>query len=428
MPNLILHIGGPKTGSSSIQEFLTINRKELKDQKIFIPVFLGEEGHHWLALLAFTEDRVEDLVIQYGLHNPIIRKEERQKKFFQLKHFLEKEYDKDWIISTEILASRLRNEEEIRQLKDLLENLFDKIKIIIYLRNPLQAAISQWSTDVINGSIKDSLYLPEHVQDAFHYEKLIKRWTSVFLDSEFVVRLYQKNSLLENDLIKDFCHYTNISINKEFRIPELVNKKLSYLGLKILREVNTKIPYLVEDGKEYNNNREAIDTYFIKHFSAYPSYKPSLNEEKSYRDFYKISDTWVKDKYFPELDFLWEIKDSSLIPLSDNNEYMSTNEILSIGNTISDIWQTEVESRKDTIKNYKIDMQSREYTIETYKKHINYLEKLTKGNLKEKLWFISREIYYTPTVNKLITFLMRLFGIEKDQLKKFIRNNRFLGN
>ena len=73
MTNLILHIGGPKTGSSSIQKFLTINSKKLREQKIFIPTFLGEEGHHWLALLAFTEDRVEDLVTQYGLNNPIKR-------------------------------------------------------------------------------------------------------------------------------------------------------------------------------------------------------------------------------------------------------------------------------------------------------------------------------------------------------------------
>ena len=349
MSNLILHIGGPKTGSSSIQKFLTINSKELAEQKIFIPTFLGEEGHHWLALLSFTEDRVEDLVTQYGLNNPIKRMEERQKKVSQLKHFLEKEYDKDWIISTEILASRLRNEKEIRQLKDLLENLFDKIKIIIYLRNPLQAAISQWSTDVINGSIRDSLYLPEQVQETFHYERLIKRWTSVFSEFEFFIRLYQKKSLLENDLIKDFCHYTNISITKELRIPETVNKKLSYLGLKILREVNTKIPYLVQDGKEYkyNKKRERIDTYFIKHFSSYPSYKPSLNEEKSYRDFYKESDAWVKNKYFPGLDSLWEIKDSLLINLNRKNECISTNNIISISNIISDIWTTKQEHIED---------------------------------------------------------------------------------
>ena len=56
---LILHIGTEKTGTTSIQKFLTGNRENLIENNIYIPITLmaGNAGaHRWLPYLAIDGD------------------------------------------------------------------------------------------------------------------------------------------------------------------------------------------------------------------------------------------------------------------------------------------------------------------------------------------------------------------------------------
>ena len=61
------------------------------------------------------------------------------------------------IISSEHLSSRLLDEEDISSLYEFCNSLFDTIKIIIYIREPLSYAISLFSQVLKGGAIVDSL-------------------------------------------------------------------------------------------------------------------------------------------------------------------------------------------------------------------------------------------------------------------------------
>ena len=67
MTALILHIGTEKTGTTSIQEFLAINRAALAEQGLHVPEFLGARSHRWAAYMAENADRVDGFSRQIGL-------------------------------------------------------------------------------------------------------------------------------------------------------------------------------------------------------------------------------------------------------------------------------------------------------------------------------------------------------------------------
>ena len=67
---------------------------------------------------------------------------------------------KRWIISSEHLQSRLTTDEEIHRLYQLLRDLFKEITIVLYIRNPVDTAISLLSMFCIYGDVLEQLPEP----------------------------------------------------------------------------------------------------------------------------------------------------------------------------------------------------------------------------------------------------------------------------
>ncbi len=61
---LILHIGTEKTGTTSIQNFLKLNRIKLKKHGYYIPKSpaLPSGNHRWITLIAYDKDRTDDFI------------------------------------------------------------------------------------------------------------------------------------------------------------------------------------------------------------------------------------------------------------------------------------------------------------------------------------------------------------------------------
>ncbi|NBO66447.1 MAG: hypothetical protein EBU88_16655, partial [Acidobacteria bacterium] len=57
---LILHIGTEKTGSTSIQTFLSLNHRRLAANGIGVPTCLGTPLHFRLQLMAHDDDVNDD--------------------------------------------------------------------------------------------------------------------------------------------------------------------------------------------------------------------------------------------------------------------------------------------------------------------------------------------------------------------------------
>jgi len=118
MSNLFLHIGYPKTGTTGIQEFLCANRNELLEHDVLYPqTGLVRFSHHLFPWI-LTEDKraASDLT--------------KQEIFDQLKKEVAENTCANTLISSEGFVFATDPEE----LQQYFGELFDDIKLIIYLR------------------------------------------------------------------------------------------------------------------------------------------------------------------------------------------------------------------------------------------------------------------------------------------------------
>lgn len=305
MPNLLLHIGTPKTGTTSIQNFLSINMETLNANGYYIPAFLGRTNHRYMPFLAYPDDRVDDFCISKNLLNDSNRTIERNKKMDELARMAQVHTDQSWIVSSEHLQSRLLTTDDIKRLKDICAMAFDKVKIILYIRNPFRAAISRYSTAIASGGTQLSFPPPGAGNDIVcNHKKTLERWLSCFEKEQIEVRLFQRNDFVLGDLLKDFCSCLGISSydKLDLRCP-IANESISFQAMRILLRLNQEIPVLIN--KKKNPLRQNIAKLVIDYFRDYPPYMPSHSDSKAYEDFYSDSDEWVRSEFFPGRKNLW---------------------------------------------------------------------------------------------------------------------------
>ena len=148
MKKALIHIGTEKTGTTSIQDFLHINRQALIQHGVAYLKSPGLTNHRKLPIFCMRDDRVDDYVIELG----IVNKEARMRWKREFKKELHDELDclsskiSSVIISSEHFHSRLCYESEVRALKEMLQKHFSEIRIIVYLRRQDKLAVSSYST------------------------------------------------------------------------------------------------------------------------------------------------------------------------------------------------------------------------------------------------------------------------------------------
>lgn len=291
---LTLHIGTEKTGTTTIQEFLRLNYKTLRGHSIYTSTALGPE-------------RCSNILVQksscrYYLEE---KKSPKQNRYinnsfnFFLSEVKKTAFDKDahWVISSELLQSRLRDYDQLHSLKGLLDPLFETISILLYIRKPIDTAVSLWSTGVKCGGSITSLPDPKNAywNNACNHKNTIERWGDVFSDSLINIRLFQKEDFAGEDLISDFLYQINPILKKEnFTAPERKNESISRTSLLLLAHVNSICP-----------KKRLITNNIINDLSDLPAYHPSKNEIDKYNEEFRESDEWVRSNFFPHKRSLW---------------------------------------------------------------------------------------------------------------------------
>lgn len=197
----ILHIGTEKTGTTTIQNFLDINRESLKEQGFFVPPCMSMNQHWKLHGLFLTDDERLEFVAPENRASVLA---EFKEKFI---HQVKASDCNTVVMSSEFFHSRMKSVEQIQALKDFLSEFFDEIKIICYLRRQDKLALSHYSTLLKVGFTRQNA-LPNIKEAAIHYydyNLLIGKWEKVFSNDNIVIEIFEKPRLKEGDIIDDFC-------------------------------------------------------------------------------------------------------------------------------------------------------------------------------------------------------------------------------
>ncbi|NPD47856.1 hypothetical protein [Lentimicrobium sp. S6] len=245
--SLSLHIGTEKTGSTSIQEFLQVNRKKLKKQGIAFLQSIGDRNHKQLAMAHVSE------------HKPIESVENFNTKFSQERRAWKKKLLEDFkkevthldkgikkvIISSEHFSSLLESIEEIESLYNLFSDYFSSIYINVYLRRQDFIAVSRRSTAYLSGypSRKSDFEELEPIP-FYNYYNLLNIWEKAMPKALIIPRVFDKSEFIDNNLISDFAMTSGINLSSDFKLPKILNVSLS----KSAMDAALFFDFIVEQG------------------------------------------------------------------------------------------------------------------------------------------------------------------------------------
>lgn len=189
MQKVFIHIGTHKTGTTSIQSFLSNNRNYLLENGFFYPKSGSVKkdisgGQHQLSFSirktakSYNEKCWDDFTSEINNYP-----------------------DNIIIISSEDFGNM--NSQQIKQLRSLL--LEHEVFIILYLRNYYKYMRAVYSEVIKNRKV--ILTYKEFIdknQDKLDYNSLIKAWAYVFGEDNIIIRIYDK-ILANGNLLENFC-------------------------------------------------------------------------------------------------------------------------------------------------------------------------------------------------------------------------------
>lgn len=201
---LLIHIGMPKTGTTALQNFMLNNNDKLEKHGWCYPVLSGnskmDDLERW---------ELETVGNGYKMYDALIESQnvsEWDKGMNILLKFLK---NRNVILSTEYIYEH-GTEEFIENIKKIYGN----IKVVVYLRRQDRVIESRYNQYIKSGvecerflKFLDSEYIPDGLLDFLLKLDSISR---VIGKENLVVRVYEKQQLIGNDIITDFLSILGI--------------------------------------------------------------------------------------------------------------------------------------------------------------------------------------------------------------------------
>ncbi len=235
---LIIHMGMHKTGTTSLQYFLSDNKDLLNQNGYCYPDFLSNCG---LKCVYNDDDQKKNGVVFFDENGNIDYEGERWKKSWEYIKSCLKKYDV--IISAEDFFTEYVDEKLWSHI--LLENQVNN-EIIIYLRRQ-DIWIEKWWAFLIKSGLRYSGNLEDFVEDTIatdrlYYHKYISKIESIMGKGNVVVKCYEKEQLVGENIVSDFLEYLHIQTTNEIESQLYKyrnNESLINESVEFMRLVNT---------------------------------------------------------------------------------------------------------------------------------------------------------------------------------------------
>lgn len=173
---LILHIGAPKTATTTIQSAIVASRDHLANHKIYTTDLLGEGNNRLLAYYCLSNRRRDPIFTATGLD--VLSLAKRESVLTNILNTISRKARESGcdkiLLTSEDLQSKLR-QHEILRLRKKLEDITDSVKVVLYIREQAAAINSHYSTAIKGGAVRScpQLPVPPFKFDRYNYLSLI---------------------------------------------------------------------------------------------------------------------------------------------------------------------------------------------------------------------------------------------------------------
>jgi len=206
----IIHIGTQKTGTTTIQSFLALNRAALSSQGLRVqPMSPRLFAQMELALAGVV--RAGDTLDSPGKQRAMgVRGTASQRAYVARVESMLRRGAAEWpeatyLASSEQIHAWCHNRPRIEALHGFLGSIFDSVRYVVYYRPQDEFLLSTWSESIRRGELKT---LDQHIDgmlEPANFNRRAQMWASVVGREDLSVRLFDRPLLVNRDLLEDFC-------------------------------------------------------------------------------------------------------------------------------------------------------------------------------------------------------------------------------
>ncbi|MCL2504762.1 MAG: hypothetical protein FWE93_00695 [Alphaproteobacteria bacterium] len=205
---LVVHLGGPKTGSSSIQRTL-YNNSELLEKNGFRYLHEWWVSHYKVFQCLFSSCRIPKNPDLWSYMTAEERADYEQVQMEQMLHACKDSDGKTMIMSAEFAVDFALVPDYSEKFQSFLKEYFSdvEVQIILYIRNPVEWQISRWQEDKKKGCIVKSLNEDWHQKFESYHNIHLRTFVSKFKDMITLVK-FEDAVKDEDGLVGSFLKLT----------------------------------------------------------------------------------------------------------------------------------------------------------------------------------------------------------------------------
>ncbi len=243
-PDVVLHIGMGKTGTTSIQASLRRHSEVLAEHGVLYPESLGNRRHLWLGMAVQPEpDRPRD-TLEWRRQGYTCPSELRPVMEERLLSELTERGLPTVLFSDEALHGA--KDGGIRNLRELMDRIARSVRVVSYLRRQDDHLCSRYQQVVRYAGERRRLADKVGATDFSHtydYHARMVAWRDLMRPDELVVRVFERAALSGGSLHQDFVEATGLGIRPAELEGPTRNESLDAESVEFLRLLNVLWPH-----------------------------------------------------------------------------------------------------------------------------------------------------------------------------------------
>ena len=393
MKTLYIHIGTPKTGTTSIQNFCGLNRELLKEKGILYPLM---PYHYERKNVNRNGFFLNGVIKENG-----VRKQEKEQEVFesQLDYIVECFNDNDTILlSDETIwwATAMRKKDLWKNLQEIAEKNNFQIKIIVYLRRQDQYMLSRYNQQIKTDYIASTKRFEDYFKDmngrfkrVMDYYGRISDIAKYIPKENIFVKRFDRNFFYKGDLNSDFLHILGIEVDDTFtKLEEEANTGISVQSAEIKRVLNLKkTKSLSKNNKLIGVLKECEDVLPEDNTALM-----STAEIKNFMEQFLEGNQKIVDEYIGDDKPLFDYTYKETVAWDFNDKNYNEELILFFIRIIEDIYKENRELKKELNINLKTEINKVNSRVSSINKNLNEKMKNEKSYSRETRYLLKHPI------------------------------------
>lgn len=351
MKTLYIHIGTPKTGTTSIQNFCGLNREKLREQGVLYPIM---NYHYERKSVNRNGYFLTGTIKENGTRN-----KEKEKQVFdnELQYIVDcfKDYD-TILLSDESIwwATSTRRKGLWKDLKKHSEQHNYQIKVIVYLRRQDQFMMSRYNQKLKTDFIASTQSFDEYFADmngrfkcVMDYRERIDNIAKSISKENVIVKRFDRNYFYNGDLNQDFLHILGVKVDDRFQqLKETANTGISVQSGEIKRVLNRLKPITMADNNKLIKILKECEEVLPESNTSLMS----TDEVKAFMEQFVDSNESIVDEYIGDGKPLFDYTYKETTAWDYNDKNYNEELILFFVNTIDSVYKENKQLKKELNK------------------------------------------------------------------------------